>query len=215
MRRHCRRADHFARLSSLSQTTLELLRSAKGGDKRSLDLLLARYEGRLLERIRLMMGDQARSAAESSDFLQETLLDVARGIEGVAIETEAQLLCWMTEIARNNIRSEVRRQRERSFDSFTALLRADGAPHEEGVSPPSDIARAEELHRLAECLEQLPADHRQVLELRHFDDLRFEEIAQRMGRSANAVQLLHMRALVRLGGLLGSSRALALKGLHP
>jgi RNA polymerase sigma-70 factor (ECF subfamily) len=190
-------------LSQLPHATLELLGAAKAGDKRSLNELLARYQGRLLERIRLMMGERARSTAESSDFLQETLLDVVNGFDATAIENEAQLLRWMTEVARNNIRDEVRRPRERSFDNFSSLLLAGGAPAKAERTPPSDAARREELHRMAECLELLPEDHRQVLELRHFEDLSFEDTGRRMGRSTNAVQLLHMRALVRLGALLG------------
>jgi RNA polymerase sigma-70 factor (ECF subfamily) len=190
-------------MSQLPHDTLALLRSAKAGDKRSLDALLARYQGRLLDRIRLMMGAQARDAAESSDFLQETLLDVARSFDGIAIQDEGQLLRWMTEVARNNIRDEVRRPRERSFDTFSSLLLAGGAPAIAEPTPPSDAARREELHQMAECLERLPEDHRQVLELRHFEGLHFEEIGRRMGRSPNAVQLLHTRALVRLGALLG------------
>jgi RNA polymerase sigma-70 factor (ECF subfamily) len=184
------------------QETLELLRSAREGDERSLNELLARYQGRLLERIRLMMGEQARRAAESSDFLQETLLDVAKGLDKTSIEDEGQLLRWMTEVARNNIRGEIRRTRERSFDTFSTLL-AGGSPTDDGPGPASEIAHREEQHRLAECLEQLPDDHRRVLELRHFEALSFEEIAPRLNRSANAVQLLHTRALVRLGALLG------------
>jgi len=189
-------------VTQIPSATLQLLRSAKAGDKRSFDELLARYQGRLLERIRLMMGERARLAAESSDFLQETLLDVARGFDAAAIETEAQLLRWMTEVARNNIRDEVRRARERRFDTFSSLLVEDGSPPS-GASPAGAAVRREELHRLAECLEELPQDHRRVLELRHFEGQSFEEVARHMGRSANAVQLLHTRALVRLGALLG------------
>ncbi len=181
--------------------TLELLRRVRTGDRPSFNELLQRYQERLLERIRLMMGDKAREAAESEDFLQETLLETARSIDGLVIESEGQLLCWMTEVARNNIRDGIRKKREACFSSFSSSMLGGRDPSSR-ESPAGQAARADDLHRVAEYLEHLPEEHRRVIELRHFEDLAFEEIGQRMGRSANAVQLLHARALVRLGKLL-------------
>jgi RNA polymerase sigma-70 factor (ECF subfamily) len=51
---------------------------------------------------------------------------------------------------------------------------------------------------LAQLLERLPEDHRDVLVLRHLEGLSHEEIARRMGRSPGAVRMLWVRALARL-----------------
>ncbi len=187
--------------------SLDLLRRAREGDGSCVDELLRSYQEPLLARIRLMMGGRARAAAESSDFLQQTLLEVARGIQGMHVRNEEELLRWMTEVARNNIRDEVRRSREERFRSFTTTVLAESDEGHASPSPSSIVERRDEQHRIAHCLERMRADFRQVLELRHFEDLGFPEIGRRMGRSSNAVQLLHAKALVRLGELLAGLAA--------
>lgn len=182
--------------------SLELLRRIHAGDRAQVDRLLERYQARLLGRIRLMMGRPARRVAESADFLQGALIEAARDIDQARVANEAQLLRWMTEIARNNIRDAVRRRREHAFAEFSETLAGSTTPDETLPSPASLAARRDEQHRLAEALERLPEDLHTVIELRHFEQMPFRHIGKRMGRSENAAQLLHSRALVRLGELL-------------
>lgn len=183
--------------------SLDLLRRVQAGERDRLSELLTRYQARLLARIRLMMGTPARRVAESVDFLQGALIEAARDIDRVEVRSEAQLLRWMTEIARNNIRDAVRRRRERAFTDFSHTLSGEGSPGGAQPSPSSLAARRDEQHRLAETLERLPEDLRAAIELRHFERLSFREIGEQLERSENAAQLLHSRALVRLGELLG------------
>ena len=58
---------------------------------------------------------------------------------------------------------------------------------------------------LADALEQLPADYREVLVLRHLEGLTFPEVARRMGRSLDSVEKLWMRGLVRLRQIMGGA----------
>jgi RNA polymerase sigma-70 factor, ECF subfamily len=51
---------------------------------------------------------------------------------------------------------------------------------------------------LADALERLPADYREVIILRNLEDLSYDEIAQRMGRTPGAVRMLWVRALAQL-----------------
>jgi len=57
---------------------------------------------------------------------------------------------------------------------------------------------------LADRLAELPPDYREVLVLRHFQDLPFEEVGRRMGRSAGAVRMLWLRAIGQLREVLQS-----------
>ena len=73
-------------------------------------------------------------------------------------------------------------------------------------STPSKQALANEQSlQLAQALEQLPADYRQVILLRSIEDLSHEEVASRMNRSVGAVKMLWMRALTTLRDGLGSA----------
>jgi RNA polymerase sigma-70 factor (ECF subfamily) len=64
--------------------------------------------------------------------------------------------------------------------------------------------RREDEILLADALAELPADYRDVIVIRHIEGLPFEEVAQRMGRSAGAVRMLWLRALKRLREVLES-----------
>ena len=179
--------------------TQELLRRAGRGDDTARAAILDRYQSRLLRRIRLMMGDQARRAAESIDFLQDVVLEVLQDADHTKVRDEQHLLRWMTAVARNKVRDSVRRRRERAFESLS--ISAVLGPDRASDSPASQAERHECVERLADALEELDRDHRRVIELRDLEGLPFAEIAGAMSRSEDAVQTLHMRAMVRLGRL--------------
>jgi RNA polymerase sigma-70 factor (ECF subfamily) len=71
-------------------------------------------------------------------------------------------------------------------------------------SPSQQAARREQAVLLADALEQLPEDYREVLVLRHLEALTFPEVAARMGRSLDSVEKLWMRGLVRLRQVMGA-----------
>ena len=177
--------------------TLALVASAKRGESGSLEALLENHRERLLERIRLMMGSRARRIAESADFAQIVMLDAAKDLPGFEPIGRGSFLRWITQIARNRIRDAVRRRREDSLGSFV-LERACSL----GAGPITNAQARERSERVVEALLELSADHRQVIELRQIDGLPFTQVAERMQRSENAVQLLFARAMVRLGQLL-------------
>jgi hypothetical protein len=70
------------------ESTVELLRLAKTGHGDYLNQVLERYRPRLLERIRLMMGQKARRAAESGDFLQDVLVRIVTNLDGFEMRDE-------------------------------------------------------------------------------------------------------------------------------
>ena len=179
--------------------TLELVRRAREGEEDALALLVDRHGEQLLERIRMMMGDQARRSAESIDFLQDVFVELIEDVGRVEVSDERGLLRWLTAIARNNIRDSVRRRRERALESLSAsgLVRAAQDPR--SPSPPSVATAHEELSDIVDALAELAEDHRSVIELRDLKGLSFVEVGRRMGRSEGAAQALHTRAMVRLG----------------
>ena len=63
-------------------------------------------------------------------------------------------------------------------------------------------ARRERAVLLADALESLSADYREVVILRNLEGLKFNEVAARMGRSSGAVRMLWARAIERLSEVL-------------
>ena len=70
-------------------------------------------------------------------------------------------------------------------------------------TPSRNAVKREALVILANALEQLPEDYRQVIMLRHLEGLPFAEVATRMGKTVPSVQNLWVRALHRLKQTVG------------
>lgn len=167
--------------------------------KRTVEQLLVHHRDRLQARIRWMMGAQARRAGDSGDFLGELSQRILEDAASLEWRDSEHFLALATRMARNLIVDRVRRPRVRRFESFTARLCLGDVPEPNADTPSQAAVAGEDVERVLAALEQLPEEHQQVIELRHFEGLGFSGIGERMGRSENAVQLLHARAITALG----------------
>ncbi len=112
-------------------------------------------------------------------------------------------LAWMRGILANVMRTAVRNQirRPQTVDLATLDETLSGfgdriAVFANSVVNPLDALQSKERALLlAQALDQLSADHRQVLIARHFEDRSFADIAAQMDRSEAAIRMLWVRAL--------------------
>jgi RNA polymerase sigma-70 factor (ECF subfamily) len=194
----------------------QLLGRAQAGDGHALGQLLELYRNYLALLARLQIDRRLQGKVDASDLVQETFLKAHHHFAQFRGQTEEELVSWLRHILTNSLVSLVRhylgRQRrdvrlERrlaaELDHTSRLLDAGlVAAH----SSPSDQAdRREQAVLLADALKRLPVDYREVLILRHLEGLTFPEVAQRLGRSADSVQKLWIRALARLRRSLGET----------
>lgn len=163
-------------------------------DRGRLEHLLRKYEPVLLGRIRSMMGARARATLESTDVLQETLTDIFEGFPWPDAVDDGRFLRWASAIARNNLLAGLRRQRPALLESASGCL--------DSATPSRDAMRRDLDMVVRRAIESMPPDQRRVIELRDLRQLPFTAVAREMARSSNAVQLLHTRAMTRLGRLL-------------
>ena len=184
----------------------ELLRRARGGDLSARDLLFARCRTYVSIVARAQVESWLQAKVDSSDLVQQTLLEAHRGFAEFRGETEAEWLAWLRRILthtagdfvrqyRGTAKRQARREvslRTRSADSTCDFLHE---PRDAGESPSELVARHEQELQMAELIAGLSPDHQEVILLRNLQRLPFEEVARRMGRSRPAVQMLWMRAL--------------------
>jgi RNA polymerase sigma-70 factor (ECF subfamily) len=157
----------------------------------------------------------------AADIVEATfveLLHAAPRLEGGV----GGLRRWLFTAARHNLLDEQRKQRRRGDAPLSVEAGADGgdvatgdrAPDPDGergqpghadpgATPEEQLAAAERDAEVRRALAQLPADQREVLELRFAGELSAGEIGEVMGRSPGAVRVLQHRALKALGGVLG------------
>jgi len=175
--------------------------------------LLERYRAYLTLLARVQIGRRLQGKADQADLVQETFLEAHRYFDRFQGDTEPVLLAWLRRILASQTARLVRhyggtqardveleRTLERELDSSSSVL--DRGLVDRGESPSGAASRRERALLLADALGRLPPDYREVIILRQLEGLAFDEIATRMGRSADAVQKLWVRGLNQLQGLI-------------
>jgi RNA polymerase sigma-70 factor, ECF subfamily len=147
----------------------------------------------------------------ASDLVQDTLLGAYRDFSAFNGCSRAELLAWLRKILRNNLavhRRRYRGTRKRQISREVPIAGLSGldARHVlpcDSATPGGAAVRREQVTALMAALGRIPEDYRRVVVWYQYDRLTFDEIGQRLGRSAEAVRKLWSRALIRLTEELG------------
>jgi RNA polymerase sigma-70 factor (ECF subfamily) len=190
----------------------QLLAQARAGDPAALGQLFELYRNYLRLIARSMLDNALRLQLDASDLVQETFLKAHRQFAGFAGRDEPQLVAWLRQILVHTLADQARYHRRRSRSvrrqvSLEELLEQAGGAAQQALadslpSASSLAIRRERAVLLADALEKLPADYREVFVLRNIDRIPYKEIPVRMNRSPGAARVLWTRAMRRLGQLL-------------
>jgi RNA polymerase sigma-70 factor (ECF subfamily) len=191
-----------------------LLASARAGEAGALGQLLERYRAYLALLARLQIGRRLQGKADPADLVQETYLEAARHFPRFRGETEPELAAWLRQVlgccVAHLLRRycatqarDVRLERALAAELDQSSRAIDRGLVADGSTPSQRASRREQAVLLADALDRLPPDYREVVILRHLAGLTFPEIALRMGRSLDSVEKLWVRALPRLRRALG------------
>lgn len=170
---------------------------------------LLRYEAWLKLLARREIDSRFAGKFSESDAVQQTLLEAWRCWDRFQGSEEPQRMAWLRQILAHQLAHLARhyggtqkRDVSRELDLDASLAHsARGLERwaaSQEASPSAAAQRREEELSLAQALERLPADYREVLLLRHLEDLSYEQIGERMQRSVGAVRMLWVRALAAL-----------------
>ena len=187
----------------------QMIQEVKAGGDEALGPLLELYRTYLRLLARLEVGRRLQGKMDASDLVQETFLEAHRNFALFRGTDEAQLVHWLRQIMAAKVANLVRRyfgvqkrdvrleqELQAGLDNSSRMLGQDLAA--ELSSPSQKAMRHEQAVLLANALERLPPDYREVIILRHLEELTFPQVAERMGRSLNSVQKLWLRGLARL-----------------
>ena len=195
----------------------QLIDRLRAGDRQALGALFQGYRQRLRRMVELRMDPRLRTRLDASDVLQEAYLDLAGDLEAYRAEPRLSPLLWMrlhvgrrlTMLHRRHLGTRLRdagleislyRQAlpEASSAALAAMLLG------RHTSPTQAAQRAERLLRVQEALNTLDPIDREVLALRHFEQLSRAETAEVLGISPEAAAKRYFRALKRLKEVLAS-----------
>lgn len=174
-----------------------LLERAQRRESAALAELVDRYAPRVHGLIYRLT--RARDVAE--ELTQETFLRVVRTIEEYV--DDGRFEAWLFRIAANLARDHARKSSRRgAMASLEAGRGHDGAvrepPDGRGVEPARILAEEEQAERLNACLGAMPEADREILLLRHFSELSFQEIADLLEIPLGTALARAHRALKRL-----------------
>jgi RNA polymerase sigma-70 factor (ECF subfamily) len=153
--------------------------------------------------------DRLRGRVDASDIVQQTLLKAWQGESHFNGSTQEERLAWLRTILKNTIRDHHRRlvgstKRGSGREQAATDLFKTGDPGlsqiavERGPTVSGELVAVEEWNQLEMSLARLSDEQRRVIEMRHFEELSFVEIARLMNKSDAAVRMLWVRALRNL-----------------
>jgi RNA polymerase sigma factor (sigma-70 family) len=174
-----------------------LIRRILGGRRDLFADLIAPHLTPLLRMVQTTVG----SHPDVEDIIQQTTLKAFLHLE--QFRFEASFRTWLIRIGLNEARQWRRKLASSPFlvldpPELTQLPDADKSP-----SPLTECQRSEAIIQLRAAVASLPEMYRTVVLLRDLEDLRFSEIALRLGLTIPAVKTRHQRARKKMAKFLG------------
>ena len=182
-------------------STSALLEKAKAGDEQALSLAFEKCRRRLAVLVYFKLSPRTRQLAEVEDLVQETLLRAFRDIGSFTYRSPGSLLKWLSSIADHVIIDHLRYRSRECRAGEEVPFRSDSNPlgpdPADSRTPSRLFAQQEAVERLLARLSQLPEEYRQAILMARIEGMSTAEMAERLGKSREAVALLVYRAVKR------------------
>jgi RNA polymerase sigma-70 factor (ECF subfamily) len=192
----------------------ELIDRLRGGDQQALGSLFSRNRDRLRRMVEFRLDARLRGRVSTSDVLQEAYIDALKRLPHFRALPDVPFFVWLrwvaiqrlVEVHRHHLgaqgRAATREVRLGQGDAIEASSERMVELIGDLTSPSQAAQRGEILGRLREALDHLDPTDREVLALRHFEELSNRETAALLGIQAAAASKRYVRALERLKDLL-------------
>ena len=168
-----------------------LVDRARSGDRHAFDLLVLKYQSRLLTVVMRLVANQN----DALDVLQDTFIKVYRSLQ--SFRGESAFYSWLYRIAVNTAKNHLASKAREPFGSLTTddLKETDRLTGFQDQATPDDLVQADELQlAILDAIECLPEDLRYALTLREIEGMSYEDIAQAMNCPIGTVRSRIFRA---------------------
>jgi RNA polymerase sigma-70 factor (ECF subfamily) len=180
----------------------------------------AKHRQRLKRMVALRMNPRLRGRVDASDVVQDAYLEAARTLDAYQRDPKLPFFLWLRlvtgnrliDIHRKHLGAEMRDANREVALHQGALPSANSESLAAQLlghftSPSQAAIRAEMKLRLQDALNSMDEVDREVLALRHFEQLNNSEVAEELGLSSSAASKRYLRALERLEQILGGAHS--------
>jgi RNA polymerase sigma-70 factor (ECF subfamily) len=202
-------------MSDPIEPSQDLLRLMREGDQDALAEVFSSYRQRLRRIIRFRLDYRLANRVSDSDVLQESFIAAAKRLDHFTNQQDMPAFLWLrlitqqqlVDLHRQHLQAEMRDVRKEVSLSTNAP-----SPHtslaiavqlEGKMTAVSEVlARAERIEKLEAALNQMDTIDREVIALRHFEELSNIETAEVLSIATSAASKRYLRAMRRLGELM-------------
>ena len=201
-----------------SDETRELLAAARSGDAQATNRLLERHRDALRRMVGLRMDRAIERRLDASDIVQDVLVEANRRLAEYLDAAKMPFHLWLRHLARDRMIDAHRRHRtaaRRSIDREQPLAQPAMADQsamdlaalvrDREMTPAAAATHHELERRFQAALETLDDTDREIILMRHFEQLSNQEAAQALALSEPAAGMRYLRAMRRLRVLLEES----------
>jgi RNA polymerase sigma-70 factor (ECF subfamily) len=198
--------------------TQELLAGAGKGQTAAVNQLLDRHREALRNMVRARMDQKLERRVDASDVVQDVLLEASQRLDDYIRDPKMPFGLWLRQMAQDRIIDLHRRHRvarRRSIDREQQLgagamgdkssLELVAQLRDPELTPAAASLRKELHERFVEAIDLLEEEDREIILMRHFEQLSNSEAADLLGLSQPAAGMRHLRALRRLREVLGEA----------
>jgi RNA polymerase sigma-70 factor (ECF subfamily) len=198
-------------------TDQQLLQRLRSGDQAALAQLFDAHSPRLKTMIMLRIDDRLGGRVSGSDVLQEVYIDALKRIDHFFAKPDMPFYLWLRLLASQRLVDVHRQHLGAEMRSVKRETHGEGSPSASSYSiarrlaaavdsPSQQAMKNEALTQLEAALSSMDEMDREVLALRHFEELTNDEVAEVLGIKKAAASNRYVRALVRLKEILEKAK---------
>lgn len=195
-----------------SAETQHLLEEVRAGNRQAFEQLLAQHRPYLSQLVELRLDPKLRSRVDPSDVVQEAQMEAVRRLDAYLEQAPMPFRLWLRQLAHDRLLMARRRHvkaARRAVDQELALPEGSSVLLAQqllaaGSSPSQHLGQQEMALRVRQAVDQLAATDRDILLMRTFEGLSFEEVGYLLEIDPAAARKRHGRALLRLHQILAA-----------
>jgi RNA polymerase sigma-70 factor (ECF subfamily) len=175
-----------------------LVRNYVEGDENALTILINRHQSKIFGFIYSKISDRDIS----NDIFQDTFIKVIKTLKSRAYNEEGKFLPWVMRIAHNLIIDHFRKNKKMPMYRETEEFSIFSIMSDDSLTIENKIIKEQVEVDLRKLIEELPADQKEVLLMRMYQDMSFKEISEITGVSINTAlgrmryALMNMRKVI-------------------